>query len=136
VTGCEPPEALSLTWEFGGEVSWVEVRLSTDGDDATRLRLEHTATVDGPRWDEFGPGAVGVGWDLALLGLGEHLVTGRQLDPADYEGTPQALAFMRASSDAWAEASIAAGTPEAAARAAAGRTTAFYTGTGEGAEGA
>ncbi len=40
--------------------------------------------------------------------------------------------FMRRSSQQWGEASIKAGTPEAAARAAADRTTAFYCGEPEG----
>ena len=38
----------------------------------TRLTLEHIAHEDEEGlkfWDQFGPGAVGVGWDLALLGL-------------------------------------------------------------------
>ena len=35
---------------------------------------------------------------------------------------------MRGSSEAWREASVAAGTPEDEARAAADRTTAAYTG--------
>ena len=30
----------------------------------TRLELEHIAHVDDERWAEFGPGAVGIGWDL------------------------------------------------------------------------
>ena len=63
-----------MTWEFGGEVSWVEVRLTQESEDTTRLELEHTAHVDGDRWEQFGPGAVGVGWDLTLVGLDEHRI--------------------------------------------------------------
>ena len=33
------------------------------------LELEHTAVVPEERWDQYGPGAVGVGWDQGLLGL-------------------------------------------------------------------
>ena len=56
--------------------------LTESGDDTT-LRLEHVGLVDDfdDKWDEFGPGAVGVGWDLSLLGLGEHLATGADVDP-------------------------------------------------------
>ena len=71
-----------MTWEFGGSVGWVDVYLAESGDDTT-LRLEHVGLVDDfdDKWDEFGPGAVGVGWDLSLVGLGEHLATGADLDP-------------------------------------------------------
>ena len=27
ITACEPPSSLALTWEFGEDVSWVEVRV-------------------------------------------------------------------------------------------------------------
>ena len=89
----------------------------TDGP-GTRLRLEHVALVDHlDQWDEFGPGAVGVGWDLSLLGLAEHLATGEPVraDLVD----PGAIEFMRAASAAWGVASTAAGTPVAQAEAAA-----------------
>ena len=91
ITACEPPRQLAVTWEFGGEVTWVEVRLTASGDDTT-LRLEHIALVDDERWNEFGPGAVGIGWDLTLTALAEHLTTGEQV-VADLEN-PDALAFM------------------------------------------
>src|SRR5215210_1709736 len=28
VLGCDPPRQASLTWEFGGEVSWLDLRLA------------------------------------------------------------------------------------------------------------
>src|ERR1700754_1769856 len=37
---CEPPRALDITWEFGGGMSWVTLRLEPDGA-AARLTLEH-----------------------------------------------------------------------------------------------
>lgn len=136
ITTCSPPRHLALTWEMMGQVSWVDVRLEAVEPQRTRLTLEHTALV-GPEstefWDRFGPGAVGVGWDLTLLGLGEHLATGAAV--ALEEGGGQAWAasdagkrFTVLCSDAWGEASIAWGTEPEQARAAAGRTTAFYTG--------
>ena len=78
------------------------------------------------KWDEFGPGAVGIGWDLTLLGLAEHLATGADVnpDPTDAAG----VEFMRRSSDGWCRASIAYGTPPEQAEEAAARTAAFYTG--------
>ena len=54
-----------------GGVSWVTVRLSPDPKGGTRLELEHAAHVE-EHWKKFGPGAVGIGWDLGLLGLGTN----------------------------------------------------------------
>jgi len=31
ITACERPSCFALTWEFGGDVSWVDVRVSDDG---------------------------------------------------------------------------------------------------------
>jgi uncharacterized protein YndB with AHSA1/START domain len=127
ITGCDPPRHLALTWEFGGGVTWVDVHLTTS-DDATTLRLEHVALVaDSEQWGEFGPGAVGVGWDLTLLGLAEHVEVGGdvRIDETD----PAALELMRRSSTSWGEAAVAYGTPRETAEAAAARTTAAYTGT-------
>ena len=127
ITTCEPPEHLAVTWEFDGAVSWVDVYL-TPADADTMLRLEHVALVEDfdDKWDEFGPGAVGVGWDSALLGLAEHLATGEAVNP-DF-ADPALLEFMRRSSDDWCRASIAYGTPHPQAQDAAARTTAAYTG--------
>src|SRR6186713_2161510 len=43
ITRCEPPRALGVTWEFGGGMSWVSVTLDAEGEDCTRLTLEHVA---------------------------------------------------------------------------------------------
>jgi len=126
---CDPPKGFAATWEYGGEVSWIDVRFEPVAD-GTRFTLEHVAHVDDERWAEFGPGAVGVGWDLGLLGLGQHLATGATVSPEGMEwaGSPEGRRFMTESSDAWRAASVDAGTDPADARAAADRTTAFYTG--------
>jgi len=131
ITRCEPPRAVAMTWEFGGEVTWLEVTLEATPDGRSLLRLEHVARVPDPRWNEFGPGAVGVGWDTALLGLGRYLDTGIAVDPREgmaWLGSENGREFVRHSSDDWCRASIDAGTDAAAARAAAARTTAAYTG--------
>jgi uncharacterized protein YndB with AHSA1/START domain len=124
---CDPPRHLGVTWEYGGAIGWVDVHLSESGD-GTRLRLEHVGFVEDfeDKWDEFGPGAVGVGWDLALLGLAEHVATGADVNPELTD--PAGLEFMRRSSEGWCQASIVYGTPPAQAVAAAARTTAAYTG--------
>jgi uncharacterized protein YndB with AHSA1/START domain len=127
---CDPPSHLAVTWEFGGDVTWLDVRLTADGDGA-RLELEHAARP-GPHWGEFGPGAVGIGWELGLMGLGLHVSTGEGVDPAEsmaWQTSEQAREYMRLSSERWGEADIASGTPEDVARPAAERTTAAYTAT-------
>jgi len=128
ITGCEPPTHLALTWEFGGDVSWVEVRLAADGD-ASILVLEHTAEV-GPHWNQFGPGAVGIGWELGLMGLDLHLRTGAPVDRdavAEWEMSEDARDLMRRSSQGWRDADVASGTPAEVAAAAADRTAEAYT---------
>jgi uncharacterized protein YndB with AHSA1/START domain len=134
ITQCEPPRLLAVTWAMGGgEPSWVTVRLSKQRDGAL-LQLEHVAHVPPEFWDQFGPGAVGVGWDGALYGLLKHLVTGLPNDPAaaaTFHETEEGKAFYRASSLDWRRAAIAAGQDEAAAHEAAKRTYAFYTAGGD-----
>lgn len=136
---CDPPNGFAATWEYGGEVSWIELRLSTAAQAATRFELEHIAHVDDTRWAEFGPGAVGVGWDLGLVGLTTHLSTGQTVDPqaaAAWSASDEGRQFMSLSSRRWCDASVAAGADELDARAAADRTTAAYTGAAPEAESA
>jgi uncharacterized protein YndB with AHSA1/START domain len=133
VLACDPPERLGLTWEYGGQVSWVDVSLRpTDG--GTLLQLDHSAPVDPAMWDQFGPGAVGIGWEMGLMGLAEHFLAPDGPPPRDV--LPDLSDYITASSEAWAGASIAAGTEPDAARAAATRCTAAYTGTAPEAPGA
>ena len=129
ITACGRPWHLALTWEFGGEVSWVEVRFSQGGPGRARLTLTHTAHLS-EHWDEYGPGAVGVGWEGGLLGLALHLAKPAEpkVDEVTFATSPDGKAFMRGSSQAWREAAVAAGADPDAARSAARRTTAFYTG--------
>lgn len=129
ILACEPPTRLRTTWEYGGEMSWVEVTLTPDGDH-TLLRLDHTAPVTPANWAEFGPGAVGIGWEMGMLGLAMHLATpdAPRPDPAEPAMAAALAQYLPASSDAWADASIAAGTDPEEARAAAARCLAAYTG--------
>ena len=127
---CDPPHGFSATWEFGGQVSWIEVRISEDPGGGAHLELDHIAHVD-DRWGEFGPGAVGIGWDGALLGLTRYLATGEGMDPKEAEAwmtSEEGRRFYRLSGDAWCAADIASGTDADKARAASQRTIAFYTG--------
>jgi uncharacterized protein YndB with AHSA1/START domain len=129
---CDPPNGFAATWEFGGQVSWIEVRLTAEQDGWTRLELEHVAHVD-DHWDQFGPGAVGIGWDMALVGLVRHLEgNGEAVDreaAAAWVASPGGRRFMELSNDRWRDANIAAGAGETEATAAADRCLAAYTGT-------
>lgn len=125
---CDEPVAFAVTWEMGPMVSWLTVTLHA-GHGGTTLELAHEAPVD-PMWGEYGPGAVGIGWDLALLGLGVHLDTGEAVDPVEgqaFATSPTGIEFVAASSQGWADAAIADGDDPDAARAAAARTVTFYT---------
>jgi uncharacterized protein YndB with AHSA1/START domain len=131
ITRCEPPRLLAVTWGMGGSVSWLTISLAGDPSGGTRLELEHVAHVGDDLWDQFGPGAVGVGWDLGLMGLARHLATGATVDrneAAAWSASDEGKDFIRRSSEDWCRASIAAGTDDTAASAAAARTTAFYSG--------
>ena len=45
IAQCEPPRMFSLTWEFGGDVSWVDVELKAEIPKMARLTLTHTAKM-------------------------------------------------------------------------------------------
>jgi uncharacterized protein YndB with AHSA1/START domain len=127
---CEPPRHLAVTWEFMGGVSWVTVRLSPDPKGGTRLELEHAAYVE-EHWKKFGPGAVGIGWDLGLLGLARHLETGGAVNPGAFHAwsaSDEGKQYMRLSGEDWCRADIASGAEASAAREVSARTIAFYTG--------
>jgi len=126
---CKEPESFAVTWEYGGMVSWLEVTLTPDGD-GTRLELAHEAHVDPEFWAQFGPGAVGVGWDLGLLGLGMHIESGTAVDPelaAAFPISPEGIEFVRAAATDWADAAVKDGDDSDAANEAAERTVTFYT---------
>lgn len=127
---CDPPASFAATWEFAGQLSWIELRLTAEGAEETLLTLEHVAHVD-DHWREYGPAATGVGWELGLLGLALHLASGGSFDPADgaaWAASAEGRRMMALSAAAWGEAAIAAGEEPGEARAAAERTRAFYTG--------
>jgi uncharacterized protein YndB with AHSA1/START domain len=124
---CEPPRLLAVTWVFGESTSTVEVRLTEDPARGTELVLEHTLAADA-HWAEYGPGAVGVGWDLTLLGLGMHLAGGEMSaeERAAWPRTEEAREFMTRSAQAWGAAHEASGEPSDQAGTAAQKTAAAY----------
>jgi uncharacterized protein YndB with AHSA1/START domain len=126
VLRCDEPELLDVTWEFGGHTSWVVVTLTEEGG-GTRLRLEHSAVVDDATWAQFGPGAVGIGWEMAVGGLGMHLAAPEAPRPDPDFTEPGYAAFVTRSGQAWAAADAASGTPPERAREAAETCIAAYT---------
>ena len=67
ITACTPPRHFAATWEFGGGTTWIDVSVTAENGKA-RMTLEHTALIE-DHWKTFGPGAVGIGWDLGISGL-------------------------------------------------------------------
>jgi uncharacterized protein YndB with AHSA1/START domain len=132
VLTCDPPKNFTATWEFGGNVSWIEVSISSDGPDRARLLLEHIIPViDDEIWREFGPGAVGMGWDSMLLGLAIHLSTGESIDPSfgqQWTGTEDGHRFLTLSGEEWYTANVAFGVDLATAREMSDRCLKAYLG--------
>ena len=133
VLECQRPSRFKITWAYGEnitpeQISEVEVRLTSLGDERTRLRMEHAAVSPPEMWDQFGPGAVGVGWDQGLLGLSLYLATGSTVDdPIAWQISPEGIDYATRSSTAWGAANLASGAdPEVVERNVAA-TTAFYT---------
>ena len=128
---CDPPKNFTATWEYGGNVSWIDVSVSSDGPDRARLVLEHITDVDDAIWREFGRGGVGMGWDSMLLGLALHLATGESVDPSfgqQWLGTEDGRRFLALSGEQWYAANVALGVDRAAARALADRCLKAYLG--------
>ncbi len=130
VQTCEPPSRFTATWVMGEPASLIDVRVEPVDEHSARLRLIHSGEGDAGFWDTYGPGALGVGWDLGLLGLAGYLATGDTGRPADVEAWgagEQARRFITGSSTRWVAAAVAGGEEPETASAAGERTTAFYT---------
>jgi len=125
---CDPGSVLELTWEFGDDVSYVRVSLAASqrSNGAAALTLEHETPVT-DHWAKFGPGAGGVGWDMALAGLESYLEeTELPRDEDWWAEAAEPRAFLEGSSAAWRAAAVAAGEDESWARDAELRNTRFY----------
>jgi uncharacterized protein YndB with AHSA1/START domain len=86
----------------------VTVELSATPDGAAVLWFEHMAHVPDEFREQYGPGAVGVGWDQALLGLEWH-TTGNTVDPESavaWLSSEEGRSFVHHSSQAWCHASM------------------------------
>ena len=131
---CDNPARLAVTWEFNGGIGWLNVKLDRQEKEQTRLTLEHIAHEEADFlafWDQFGPGALGVGWDLMTFGLTDHLAEKEESPAPDQEAwlkTETGRDFVRMSSDAWVAAAVGFGTDAQVARDAGEHTFAFYIG--------
>ncbi|ROO51161.1 uncharacterized protein YndB with AHSA1/START domain [Micromonospora sp. Llam0] len=129
---CEPPRLLKVSWLYGADAdAWpgtsdVEVRLASTPTGDTEFELIHAAVVDEPLFPTYGPGAGGVGWDLALLALARLLTGGETTDHNTIQKSPEGREFIRRSAVAWGEAHLAAGGEPEHVKAAVEATTRFY----------
>jgi uncharacterized protein YndB with AHSA1/START domain len=129
VTTCDPPKTLAVTWEAWGDVSWVEVELTPAPDGGTSLKVEHILSCrffDRLHWRRFGAGATGVGWELWLLGLGQHVSTSWTFDLNGWSTSAEGKDFLKRASGDWCRAEIASGESSAKANKRAARAFAFY----------
>ena len=126
---CDYLNHIGLTWVFGEDTSWVDIRFTHARGDRARLTLTHTSILS-DFWETYGPGATGVGWEMGFLGLALYTSDPNfeKPDPEEFAFSPDGKAMLTGSSNAWGQAAIAAGTDADKAQAAANQTTAFYTG--------
>lgn len=133
ITRCDPPGALNVTWEYAGNVSWVNVQLEAV-DAGTRLTLEHIMLKDEAseeHWKKYGPGATGVGWDLGFMNFGMHLVSGEAIDQEEnttWLASDDGKSFIRTCAKSWCDAHIDCGEDAAIAGAMAEETAKAYCG--------
>lgn len=128
---CAAPGHLVVTWRMGDDTSLLDLKLAAVDADRTELTLEHTGDVAHEFWEQYGPGAVGIGWDMALFGVAEHLLPDPAVTPANAESwmlSDEGKDFSRQSAAAWRDASVAGGTASDVADRAAAGAAAFYTG--------
>ena len=134
ITQCDPPRSFHVTWEYGEDVSWLNIDVSSAENGAV-LSLTHIMLKDEKgeaHWKKYGPGATGVGWDLAFLALDYVLANaGAAIDPEEntaWLASPAGKQFIRHAAEKWGEAHIAAGEHREQALEAAKSTGDFYTG--------
>ncbi|BAU87363.1 dehydrogenase [Streptomyces laurentii] len=129
---CVAPERLRLSWLFGPDpgLSEVTVRLTPAGPARTVLELDHVAVASPEFRERYGPGAAGVGWDMALHALARH-VAGATLGRAEataWEASAEGRAFLTHAGEAWGAAYAAAGADPRTVESTTAATVAFYTG--------
>ncbi|RYP74844.1 hypothetical protein DL771_002765 [Monosporascus sp. 5C6A] len=112
-----------VTWELGASKSWVEVRISEVGEARCRLALSYITPIN-KRWEEYGAGAGGVGWEMSFAGLA-YFLKGIKVGE-EWFAQDETKVYLTKCSEAWGEAAIKGGEDSEAAEAAVRRTTASY----------
>lgn len=134
IEACERGRRLVATWDHATEPGRISVQLAPAADGGVHLELEHSARPDPDRWNTFGPGIIGVGWDLALLGLARHLGEPGACDLTqtvqEWILSDEGRTYVRQSASAWGEAAAAAGQNRLLALEAAARAALVYAGEG------
>ncbi|HSJ83161.1 MAG TPA: SRPBCC family protein [Acidimicrobiia bacterium] len=113
---CEPPRLLEVS--FGGPTSLVELRLSPEGEERTRLELEHTVPIEIAQ-SSAGSLYVGPGWDGGFVALDLYLRGEISDDRVAAANSPEGQQLSRQSVDAWRAVVQASGTATAEEIAAA-----------------
>src|ERR1700754_4100964 len=119
---CDPPRSFAATWEFGGGTSWIEVTIVPEVGGGARFQLEHIVPIN-EHWEEFGPGAVGLGYEMALTALALHLASGavtHEQEAAAWWASAEGKRFFAEAGECWYEADVAGGTPPETARGGGG----------------
>lgn len=135
VLAVEAPHRISLTWEHGGSIDPLLIRLDPEDDGTTSLLLRHTRLVPREEFERVGPGLGAVHWEIALLALAAETDGWRAsclldvpVPTPQWLGGEQGIEHVRAWSVRWAAEAIAAGVDEAAARRGEAATTRAYRG--------
>ncbi|KAF4464590.1 activator of Hsp90 ATPase 1 family [Fusarium albosuccineum] len=123
IEACDPPSTFLVTWEFGGSTSHVSVRINPVDETHSRVELSHTSPVN-KHWEEYGAGAVGVGWEMSFAGLAYYLM-GIKVGE-EWFANKETREYLTRCSEGWREAAVRGGEDEIVARGAAERTTKFY----------
>lgn len=127
---CEAQHHLAITWEYEGEISYVDVDVIPTAEERTVLRVTHHVPP-GDHWETYGPGATGVGWEEGLRALSLHLAGDARSAPEETEGfasSSEGRSLTRLVANAWGRADEEAGTPASDAEGRALKTAEFYLG--------
>ncbi|HWM33960.1 MAG TPA: SRPBCC domain-containing protein, partial [Pseudolysinimonas sp.] len=122
IRGCTPPAdgraEYTITWGMGGEPALVTVRLTEVDPEHTRVEIHNVIAADAlplGMWEQYGPGATGVGFELGMMGLGLHLTGDTSVTPETAEAwqvSDEGRDLTRRAVDAWADAQVASGASE------------------------
>lgn len=136
VTSVSAPHRLELTWEYGEQSDALSIRLDPDDTGQCSLRLEHELTLPREVFQEYGPGSIALGWEIALLGFQREAAL-RSGEPCGLPAptpawltTADGVQTVRAWAIRWAGAAVAAGVDEELATQQEARTVAAYTAVG------